>query len=87
MLLVVAPVEVGVQVLGLLQGMGDGALGDPQPLAQQGGHQVAVRVLRQVDLEQPEAQPIIVVQGGQGVKIGQAVQASSGTGDAGRRRG
>jgi hypothetical protein len=31
--LVVLPVEVGVEVLGLLQGVGDGALGDAQAVA------------------------------------------------------
>ncbi len=45
LLLVVAPVEVRQQVLGLLQGVGDGALGHAQALRQQRGHQVAVRVV------------------------------------------
>ena len=44
-LLVMLPVEVRVQVLGLLQGVGDVALGHPQAPRQQGGHQVAVRIV------------------------------------------
>ena len=41
-ILVVAPIEVGQQVLGLLERVGDGALGDTQTLADDAGDQIAV---------------------------------------------
>jgi hypothetical protein len=50
---VVLPVEIRVEVLGLLQGVGDVALGDVHARREQRGHQVAVGVVADDQIRPP----------------------------------